>query len=286
MSDTEAQNQGPEESPYQMSLSLNVLNHLGLNLYSNVPAVLSEAVANSWDADAERVDVTIDSEKEIIGIKDDGHGMTREDVNNRYLHVGYQRRKDPERGNRTDKHDRPVMGRKGIGKLSLFSIARTVEVYTSKDGEENALRMNVDDIKEAIGEQDVEESESQQNRYYPTPLEKFPFDFDQGTAIVLKDLKKQVHTAETALKKRLARRFSVIGPDYNFEVFVNGDRIKVTDRDYFHKIQFLWTFGDDDGTYEGYCNNLEHSEERPNETDDGYELEGWIGTAEVPKDLV
>lgn len=35
---------------YTMSLSLNVLNHLGINLYSSIPAVLSEIVANSWDA--------------------------------------------------------------------------------------------------------------------------------------------------------------------------------------------------------------------------------------------
>jgi hypothetical protein len=40
-----------------MRLSLNVLNHLGLNLYSNVPAVLSEAVANAWDAEAHDVEI-------------------------------------------------------------------------------------------------------------------------------------------------------------------------------------------------------------------------------------
>lgn len=104
-----------------MSLSLNVLNHLGLNLYSNVPAVLSEAVANAWDADAEHVDVDILPDKGRIEIVDDGHGMDEHDVNNRYLRVGYRRRQDEDRPNRTPKHDRPVMGRKGIGKLSLFS---------------------------------------------------------------------------------------------------------------------------------------------------------------------
>ncbi len=41
-----------KKPPYSMTLSLNVLNHLGLNLYSNAPAVLAEAVANGWDADA------------------------------------------------------------------------------------------------------------------------------------------------------------------------------------------------------------------------------------------
>ena len=55
------------EHKFTMSLSLNVLNHLGINLYSNVPAVLSEIVANSWDADAENVTIAISSDEIIIG---------------------------------------------------------------------------------------------------------------------------------------------------------------------------------------------------------------------------
>ncbi len=58
---------------YKMSINLNILNHLGLKLYSNVPAVLSEAVANSWDADAENVRIEITPDK--ITITDDGHGI-------------------------------------------------------------------------------------------------------------------------------------------------------------------------------------------------------------------
>lgn len=44
---------------YVLTLDLRVLDHLGINLYSNAAAVLSEAVANAWDADAEKVVVTI-----------------------------------------------------------------------------------------------------------------------------------------------------------------------------------------------------------------------------------
>jgi len=269
-----------------MSLSLNVLNHLGLNLYSNVPAVLSEAVANAWDADAEHVDVRINPEDERIEIVDDGHGMDGEDVNNRYLRVGYRRREDEDQPNRTPKHSRPVMGRKGIGKLSLFSIAETVKVYTTKDGEQHAFQMNVDDIKEAIGEEEVAASTVQPQIYTPTPLDEFPDDLEQGTKIVLEDLKKRVHTAESALRKRLARRFSILEPEYNFTVRVNGDRIDITDRDYFHKIQFLWTFGSDE--YIDYCRDdkLQEHEHRSATTENGYEVEGWIGTVEKPRDLV
>jgi HSP90 family molecular chaperone len=75
-----------------MSLSLNVLNHLGLNLYSNSAAVIAEVVANSWDADAELVTIAVDRVQKRITITDDGHGMTQDEANKKYLTVGYQRR--------------------------------------------------------------------------------------------------------------------------------------------------------------------------------------------------
>ena len=118
------------DSPYHMTLSLNLLNHLGINLYSNVPAVLSETVANAWDADAESVDIVIDKGEGTIVITDDGHGMDLADINGKYLTVGYRRRDSGNQGATSPKLKRPVMGRKGIGKLSLFSIARDIRIYT------------------------------------------------------------------------------------------------------------------------------------------------------------
>ena len=115
------------EQKYRMTLSLNVLNHLGVGLYSNVPAVLSEVIANAWDADAKLVSVEIDNQNRRIIIQDDGHGMSVADANAKYLTVGYSRRED---GGAKTPSGRPVMGRKGIGKLSLFSIANAVEVHS------------------------------------------------------------------------------------------------------------------------------------------------------------
>lgn len=142
------------DNKFIMSLSLNVLNHLGINLYSNIPAVLSEIVANSWDADATRVDITI-SDDEIV-IKDDGCGMSAEDINNKFLYVGYQKR---EQSVESPKYNRKYMGRKGIGKLSMFSIAREVDVISKKKMidesgtsyfEVSGFRMNIDEITEVI----------------------------------------------------------------------------------------------------------------------------------------
>ena len=58
-----------------MGIELGVLDHLGLNLYSNIPAVLAEAVANAWDADATEVVIAIDRDEQTITILDNGHGM-------------------------------------------------------------------------------------------------------------------------------------------------------------------------------------------------------------------
>ena len=77
---------------FTMSLSLNVLNHLGINLYSNIPAVLSEIVANSWDADATEVKINVDNDK--ITIEDNGCGMSADDINKKFLYVGHRKREN------------------------------------------------------------------------------------------------------------------------------------------------------------------------------------------------
>ncbi|MFO1465444.1 MAG: ATP-binding protein [Steroidobacteraceae bacterium] len=76
-----------------MTISLNALEHLGINLYSNIPAVLSEVVANAWDADARNVRITLDKRTESITIDDDGTGMTRDGVIDRFLLIGFKRRR-------------------------------------------------------------------------------------------------------------------------------------------------------------------------------------------------
>ena len=224
---------------YTMTISLNVLNHLGLNLYSNVPAVLSEVVANSYDADAERVEITVDPAEGTVTIIDDGHGMARAEVNARFLNVGYERREDG--AATTPKHQRAVMGRKGIGKLSLFSIANTVEVYTARDGELSALEMSVPKIRKVL---DAQKNGTTKEPYHPKPLDTGPIDFEHGTKIVLRDLKKGIANAAAALRTRLARRFSILGSDEKFQLFIGGKEVTVDDRNYFGKLQYVWVYDD------------------------------------------
>ena len=118
----------------------------------------------------------------------------------------------------------------------------------------------------------------------------------QGTRIILTGLKKKViQTSVTALQRRLARRFSIIGTD-DFDVKINGRSVTVMDREYFHKIQHLWHFGNGSEEYVKLCkrrstHKLESEEKRDANIEivgeDGFKdcVKGWIGTVVEPKEL-
>ncbi len=272
------------ESKFQMSINLQVLNHLGLNLYSNTSAVLSEVVANAWDADATEVNIQIDGD--TISITDNGIGMNLSDINNKYLTVGYQKRS--ESGESAIFH-RPVMGRKGIGKLSLFSIANIVEVYSQKDGELNGFKIDTNSLREAIKTNDI---------YNPTELSANGISFNEnGTKIIISDLKKKRTAAlATHLRQRIARRFAIIGAKNNFKVFINDKEIIISDRNYLSKAQCIWMFlperevdeFKDDLKAQTKSEKIKFMKELPSAITIGgvsYRITGWIATCSEPKEL-
>ena len=273
-----------ESHPFKMTISLDVLHHLGIGLYSNIPAVLSELVANAWDADATEVDIVLDPDTPSIEIRDNGHGMSVEDVNKKFLTVGYRRR----RAHATTPEGREAMGRKGIGKLAAFSIADTVEVHTADGTTASAFQMDTDAIKAAA-------TDPTQPDYYPDPVAPSIECTSRGTTIRLTRLRKMLSWTGPHLRRRLARRFSVIGPSQSFQVSVDGEPITTADRDYFKDMEFIWHFGqqaddwdfskapsgDDAGTVPSeVLLNRENGESPVRHT-----VRGFIGTVTKPANL-
>lgn len=135
----------PSANKYTMTISRLTVDKLGVKLYDKVSAVLAELVANSYDADATVVQIRAPmgqylanrSEGQVqdkgycIEVSDNGVGMTPAQVNAFYLRVGAERRKDPERGDRSKLYRRKVMGRKGVGKLAPFGICQRIEIVTA-----------------------------------------------------------------------------------------------------------------------------------------------------------
>jgi uncharacterized protein (TIGR02391 family) len=163
-----------------MSFDPHTIEHLGIRMYSTLPPVLSELISNSHDADANSVKIILmdaHSDKKII-VEDDGEGMSFEDLNNKFLRIGRNRRYDEKR-ERTNK-GRLIIGKKGLGKLAFFGIAHEIEVETIKDGLRNSFTMVWEDIKNELGE------------YKPKIIQKNEVvpDKKDGTKIILKKLKR------------------------------------------------------------------------------------------------
>lgn len=201
------------------------LEHLGVQMYKRRDVAIAELVANSWDAGANTVHINAPSSEEydqdesVITIVDDGSGMDESQVQDQYLVVGRNRR----RASGTEvcvegEGSRPVMGRKGIGKLAGFGIASRMSVTTWREGEATTLTLNVEDLK------------GEDNSTDNVPIEGWvgdpPADADSpaGTAIELRELKHKTPLDLDALKESLGRRFSrlVLG---RMKIYINGEEI-------------------------------------------------------------
>src|SRR5690625_6659471 len=92
----------------------------------------------AWDADADQVSIQLPKplSGDPIIIRDDGTGMTVEELRRHYLTIARDRRSA--RGERTVGKNRQVKGRKGIGKFAGFMAASVMTLETRTRGKNPA----------------------------------------------------------------------------------------------------------------------------------------------------
>lgn len=224
---------------YRINIDKKVLRLLGAQLYGDTPSIISELVQNAYDADAKAVWITINTVGEVtIVVQDNGIGMTPDEVNSRFLNIGQDRRstypKSPA--------GRKVLGRKGIGKLAVFSLAKVVDVYSRTANETAACRLDFDAI--TLQNED------------PIALEEDSIVFEKdflsengtGTKIVLRNIQKDVSRSLNYIVNRLLRTFDVNSNDFKVFVRRNTDDFKELSRkdlDFFSYMDTIITFGDE-----------------------------------------
>ena len=247
---------------YQMEFDVCAVKHLGSQMYSTLPPVIGELVANGWDANATKVEIEIpekpiDEHSEIV-ISDDGMGMSDEDVRNKYLIVGRDRREKEQSDQTLPPHNRKIMGRKGIGKFSAFGIAKEIDIESVKNGEGNHFRMNYDELLEKADERII--------KFSPLPPTGT---VSKGTKIILRHITKfkSRRISIQRIRRGLARRFAVIGAQQGFEVVINGTPITPEDRD-------LKSLLDKDMDGKPYLWEYDAVEIQPQT---GWTVSGWIG---------
>ncbi|PTO99950.1 hypothetical protein CWN88_16395 [Vibrio splendidus] len=214
----------------------NTIEHLGVSLYSKLPSVLSELISNSWDADADTVsiDFIIQGDKKAIEYIDDGEGMTFDELNEKYLVIGRNRRRDTQKQNSTK--GRPVIGKKGLGKLAVFGICDEIEIESIKNGLRNHFTMNLDEIKS-----------SRESEYKPElHAHNEPTSLIPGTTIRLKKIRRKSGFDLEEIALSLSKKF-IIFSEMDTTLTKNGDvesKVNVTNDLKFKSLntEFTWEF--------------------------------------------
>ena len=273
------------KTPFTFEISLSVLNHLGRSLYRSFATVLGEAISNSWDADAKKVEIYVDRKKNSFFIKDDGVGMTADDFQNKFLKIGYSKRKS---GVKSSAGGRPFIGRKGIGKLALLSCADRITVI-SRVAEEKYIGGVIDnpELDTAITK-DLTPQEYPLGQWKASTFADHTRGHSHGTIIYFEGIKKGIRGSFSFLAKVIALyfRFSLIDPSFN--IFLDGEKITYKHLDSLaEKTEFLWRIGDRedpyvDGLISRFSDSPEDHEEKQMEI---LGVQGFIASVQKPRDL-
>ena len=137
-----------------ISIAARLIYHLGEQLISDEFVALLELIKNSYDADATRCVVKVDSNamtehgQGYIRIIDNGNGMLPHTVEKDFLRLATDYKK-------TNKispyYKRRTLGEKGLGRLSYQRLGRYVQVHTTP---------RIDRLKDLMSRDDIEFCES------------------------------------------------------------------------------------------------------------------------------
>ncbi|WP_261512741.1 ATP-binding protein [Chryseobacterium paludis] len=159
------------------------LDLLGRQQIAGIPTAINELIKNAHDAYADKFDIDFVRNDNLLVLRDDGLGMTKDEFESRWLTIGTESKFV---NSKTDlppidnsKSARPIMGEKGIGRLAIASIGKQVLIITKAKNRKEKHKIvvilinweifelpgiNLEDIVIPIKEFDVLPNESEINR--------------------------------------------------------------------------------------------------------------------------
>ena len=263
---------------FSFNISLSVLNHLGRNLYRNIITILGEAISNSWDADAHNVRIEINRQDRTMLIVDDGLGMTAKDFQNKFLKIGYSKRKT---GIYKSKLNRKFIGRKGIGKLALLSCAQRISVLTkTKTTDVVGGVIDNSELDKAIKEDEV--SGDYHLSKVNANLYRLLGEKEQGTAIFFENITDGIYNTVEYIRKAISLYFKFSLYDSDFNIFVNGKKIEISElKELANNTQFRWSINNFTDPLFSMMNELDNVIEVSTKLN----IRGYIATVRKPSNL-
>lgn len=218
---------------FELKFDPKTIEHLGVKMYSTIPPALAELISNSYDADASHVEIKFheqNREPRSITVIDDGHGMSKDDIQNNFLVIGRNRREKlgdlP-----SPKFGRLPTGKKGLGKLALFGLAGSITIDTVKNKLRNRFKLDWNDLLSADGV------------YKPViEIDNETTDTIDGTIIRLAQLKRKSQFNIESLADSLSKIFII---ESNFAIKLspsNGDALLISNERRYGVInhEFVW----------------------------------------------
>jgi len=219
-----------------------LLAELGERLVGRPYIAVAELVKNGYDADATKVWIELEPQKDRIVVGDNGHGMDFQEFKNFWMRLG-STHKLIQRVSRNFK--RPMTGSKGVGRLAVQYLAEEMEIFTVSERDvTKRLKAHVK-WKEAVKAGDLTKATAEYE------IENSGQSFKHGTEIVLTHLK---HPWDAEQIQGLAREVWWLEPpfrgrvrhledqrnDFSIEFFSKEEKYKKVFNEQMHAILDIW----------------------------------------------
>jgi len=201
--------------PFRVSTSMKTI--IGKELVTDPHIAIFELVKNAYDAFAPHAwiifkDVRGGKDPRIVMV-DDGNGMSKKDLIDRWLFLGYSDKRQDEgkskrRGRSLGKRRRAFAGAKGIGRFSCDTLGAVLSLHTKVEEEKIIHKLDVDWKKfEEDQSKQFQKMKAVYSRETSTSIEDFDLaEMGSGTILEIRQLRNEWSRDELRkLKKYLQR---------------------------------------------------------------------------------
>lgn len=206
---------------------------IGRELITDRITALFELVKNSYDANAQQVNVTFQNvgpnkDDSLISIKDDGIGMSFEDIRDKWMVIGTpNKRKSPLS---PKPFLRKCVGEKGIGRFAVDKLGDRLSIITKQKGAANWLKVNINwDLYASNDENSLQWFTDIESPYEYIPATNIE---DHGTELRITRVREPWDSS--SIKHAIVQISKLVSPftslSYPFCVYVSAPEYNIKER--------------------------------------------------------
>ena len=206
---------------------------IGRELITDRITALFELVKNSYDANAQQVNVTFQNvgpnkDDSLISIKDDGIGMSFEDIRDKWMVIGTSnKRKSPLS---PKPFLRKCVGEKGIGRFAVDKLGDRLSIITKQKGAANWLKVNINwDLYASNDENSLQWFTDIESPYEYIPATNIE---DHGTELRITRVREPWDSS--SIKHAIVQISKLVSPftslSYPFCVYVSAPEYNIKER--------------------------------------------------------